>query len=119
MLPATVSLSVGVVDPIPMFPLARIFIYEIPDEEATLNGLSAVDVEDCTLKAYEDDVALIPANDPLSRSVDVPRVVAVNQRVAKPIAPPVIEVAELVTHLVLVPVDCRIIPDVPVALEES
>jgi hypothetical protein len=55
---------------------------ETPVEDATLNGLSTVDVDDCTLKAKVDDVALIPVTTPLSITVDVPRVVAVSQRVA-------------------------------------
>ena len=46
MLPAIWRRSVGVVTPIPTFPLAKIVKSEAPVEEATLNGLSAVDVED-------------------------------------------------------------------------
>ena len=40
-LPAMTSLSVGVVDPIPMFPLAKMVKREAPDEEATVKGLVA------------------------------------------------------------------------------
>ena len=98
----------GVVDPIPTFPLARIVKSEAPVDDATLNGLSAVEVDDCTLKAKVDDVALIPATVPLSRSVDVPTVVADSHRVAKPRAPPerddVIPSVDVATQRVLVPV---------------
>jgi hypothetical protein len=80
--PATPNVYADVVAPTPTFPLARIEKSDTPVEDATLNGLSAVDVDDCTLNANVDDVALIPATTPLSRSVDVPRVVGVSQRVA-------------------------------------
>jgi hypothetical protein len=101
-----------VVEPTPTFPLERTVKSEAPVDDATLNGLSAVEVEDCTLKAKVEDVALIPATVPLSRSVEVPRVEAVNQRVAKPMAPPVtpeevILSDEVDTHCVDVPVDQR------------
>jgi hypothetical protein len=79
---ARVSIDVGVDVPIPMFPLANIVNIDTPVEEATLNGLSAVEVEDCTLNAYVEDVALIPATTPLSNRVEVPKVLIVNQRVA-------------------------------------
>ena len=53
-----------------------------------MNGLR-LDVEvACTLNTKLDDVALIPAKTPLSRSVDVPSVLFESQRVAKPKAPP-------------------------------
>jgi hypothetical protein len=55
---------------------------EAPVEDATLNGLSTVVVDDCTLKAKVDDVALTPVTTPLSMIVEVPSVVAVSQRVA-------------------------------------
>ena len=108
--PATPRVYPGVVDPIPTLPLAKIVNIDTPVEEATLNGLRAVEVDDCTLKANVDDVALIPATVPLSRSVDVPRVVAVNQRVANPRAPPdtpeaVTPSVDVATHRVEVPVD--------------
>ena len=87
------------------------------------NGLSAVDVDDCTLNAKVDDVALIPATVPLSRSVDVPRVVADNHREAKQNVPPErdpeIPRDDVATQRVLVPVACSTIPSVPVALVES
>jgi hypothetical protein len=122
--PATPRRYAGVVEPIPTLPLAKIVKSDAPVEEATLNGLSAVEVEDCTLKAKDDDVALIPATVPLSRSVDVPSVDAVSQRVAKPREPPstpapMTPSVEVDTHLVVVPVVWRIIPRVPVALDES
>jgi hypothetical protein len=117
-------LALGVEEPMPMFPLERMVKNEAPVEEATLKGLRAVDVEDCTLNANVDDVALIPATVPLSRSVDVPRVDAVSQRVAKPRAPPDTPTAvtprvDVETHFVVVPVVWRIIPRVPVAFVES
>jgi hypothetical protein len=98
-----------VVLPTPTFPLDRIVNIDAPVEDATLNGLRAVEVDDCTLKAKVDEVALIPATTPLSRRVEVPRVVAVNQRVAKPVEPPktplLVRPRVLVaTHLVVVPV---------------
>jgi hypothetical protein len=55
---------------------------EAPVDEATLNGLSTVEVELCTLKAKVEEVALIPVTVPLSIRVEVPKVVEVNQRVA-------------------------------------
>ena len=97
------------VEPIPTFPLARIVNIDTPVEEATLNGLSAEEVELCTLKVNVDEVALIPSTAPLSMSVDVPSVVEVSQRVAKPKAPPVrddeIPRDEVDTHRVEVPAD--------------
>jgi hypothetical protein len=107
-----------------MFPLARIERNDVPDVDATLNGLR-LEVDDArTLNAYEDDVALIPATAPSSRRVEVPSVVDVNQRVAKPSAPPLTPTAvtprdDVATHLVVVPVVWRIIPIVPDALVES
>ncbi len=80
--PETTKAVVGEEFPIPTFPFASTVKSEAPDDEATLNGLSADEVDDCTLKVYDDDVALIPATVPLSISVEVPRVVDVNQRVA-------------------------------------
>ena len=95
---------------------------EVPVDDATLNGLTPA--APCTLKVTVDEVALIPATVPLSRSVEVPRVVVVNQRVAKPVCPPVTpeEVTpsvDVATHLVVVPVVWSTIPRVPVALAES
>jgi hypothetical protein len=98
----------GVDDPIPTNPFLRIVNIETPVEEATLNGLSAVEVDDCTLKENKDDVALIPVTVPLSKNVEVPTDVADNQRVAKPRVPPLSEDTipnvEVATHLVDVPV---------------
>ena len=51
-----------------------------PEEDATANGLA--EPLPWTLKVTVDDVALIPATVPLSRSVDVPSVVAERNRVA-------------------------------------
>ena len=95
--------------PTPIFPFASTVNIDTPVEDATLNGLSADEVDDCTLNAYVDDVALIPATTPLSRSVEVPTVVAVNQRVANPNVPPntpllVRPNVEVATHFVDVPV---------------
>jgi hypothetical protein len=104
------NLDEGVEDPIPMFPFARTERKEVPDDEATWNGFKLeVDVA-CTLKAKDADVALIPVKEPLSRSDEVPRVVEVNQRVAYPNAPPVIDDAaiareEVDTQRVDVPTD--------------
>jgi hypothetical protein len=81
-LPAMTRRSVGVVVPRPMNPRAVTAKSDTPDDEATLNGSRAVDDEDCTLNAKAVDVPLIPATVPLSIKVDVPRVVAVSQRVA-------------------------------------
>lgn len=120
-LPAMTSLSVGVVVPIPTFPFASIEKSEAPVEEETLNGLTPA--APWTLKDTVEDVALIPATVPLSRRVEVPRVVGVSHRVANPNAPPESEPAtprlDVATHLVVVPVVWRIIPRVPEALVES
>ena len=80
--PAICRRSVGVATPIPMFPLERTVKSETPVEDATLNGLRGVPVEDCTLRAKDDEVALMPATVPLSSSEEVPNVVAVSHRVA-------------------------------------
>ncbi len=73
-----------------------------------------------TLNATVDDVALIPATVPLSRNVEAPSVVAVTQRVANPVVPPVTVEAvrpsdDVATQRVDVPVVWSIIPSVPVA----
>ena len=47
-----------------------------------MNGLRLEVEVACTVKAKVDEVALIPATTPLSSIVEVPNVVAVNQRVA-------------------------------------
>ena len=120
--PAIWSLSVGAATPIPMFPLARMVKSEDPVEDATLNGLSAVEVDDCTLNANKDEVALIPVTTPLSMSVDSPSVVEESQRVAYPAVPPATPPAVIlnpVAHLVDVPVLLSIIPDDPNESDES
>lgn len=108
---ASVSIDDGVVVPMPMFPFERIVKSDVPDEDATLNGLIAA--LPCTLNEYEDEVALIPATVPLSSSDDVPSVVDVIQRVANPVSPPDTPEAVIFndvvdTHSVDVPVDHRI-----------
>ena len=79
-LPAIWSLSVGEVTPIPTLPFWMMEKREVPVEDATLNGLTPA--LPCTLKVTVEDVALTPRTDPLSISVEVPKVVAVSQRVA-------------------------------------
>jgi hypothetical protein len=122
--PRIERIAIGVVvPPIPTLPLASTVKSEAPVEEATLNGLRLdVDVA-CTLKAKLDDVALIPANTPLSTSVEVPRVLFVSQRVANPIVPPdtapTIPSDDVETHCVDDPVDQSTCPSVPVALDPS
>ena len=64
-LPAIVRRSVGVDDPIPTFPLARIVKSDVPVEDATLNGLVLADP--CTLKVKLLEVAPTPAMVPVSR----------------------------------------------------
>ena len=83
---------------------------DVPVDDATLNGLTPA--PPCTLKVIVDEVALIPATVPLSRMREAPRVLAVTQRVANPVVPPVIVVAaipsdDVDTHLVVVPVVWR------------
>ena len=46
--PDIVRVCDGVLDPIPIFPLASTEKNEVPDEDATLNGL--VEAPPCTLK---------------------------------------------------------------------
>jgi rhodanese-related sulfurtransferase len=53
-----------------MFPLASTERNEVPDDEATLNGLVLAPA--FTLKVNEDDVALTPSTVPSSIRVDVP-----------------------------------------------
>jgi hypothetical protein len=119
--PVIARLAIGVEEPIPTLPFEAIVKSEAPDDEATLNGFTP-DIP-CTLNEKLDEVALIPATVPLSRSVDVPSVVGVSQRVANPRAPPVnddeIPNDEVATHCVDVPVDQRTCPRVPEALVES
>ena len=87
-LPAITRRSVGVVEPMPMLPLARIEKYEAPDEEATLNGLR-LEVEDgCTLKLKVEEVALIPATVPLSIKVEVAIVFGPVYLTPYPLTPP-------------------------------
>ena len=80
MLPAIWRRSVGALTPIPTLPLARTLKSDEPEEDATLNGLTPADP--CTLSVKSDDVAFTPRTEPLSIKVEVPTVVAVNQRVA-------------------------------------
>jgi len=120
--PRIARVAIGVVvPPIPTLPLLRTVRIVAPVEDAIANGLTPD--APCTLKVTVDEVALIPATVPLSRSVEVPRVVVVSQRVAKPRAPPVrdevIPSVDVATHLVVVPVVWSTIPRVPVALAES
>jgi hypothetical protein len=105
--PRIARVAIGVVvPPIPTLPLLRTVRIVAPVEDATRNGLTPA--APCTLKVTVDEVALIPDTVPLSRRVEVPRVEAVNQRVAKPRAPPVrdavIPSVDVATHLVVVPV---------------
>jgi hypothetical protein len=106
--PCTKKVEVGVEEPTPTLPLAAIWKREAPEEEETANAELDPAVPR-TLNVTVEEVALIPTTTPLSISVDVPRVVEVNQRVANPKAPPEIELAEspsvdVATHLVEVPV---------------
>ena len=120
-LPAITRRSVGVVEPRPRLPLPKRVRSCVPEEEATANGFTPG--LPCTLKLKVEDVALIPATVPLSKSDDVARVVAVNHRVAKPVAPPVIDAViardDVDTHLVEVPDVWRTIPMVPAELVVS
>jgi hypothetical protein len=75
-----------VVVPIPTLPLVATMRYDVPDEEATLSGVRPAPA--CILNDTEDEVALTPATVPLSRTVEVPRVVDVNHRVTYPGCPP-------------------------------
>jgi hypothetical protein len=75
-----------VLEPIPTFPFASTVKSDVPDDDATLNGLVAG--APCTLKVYEEDVALIPATVPLSILIPVPTVVGESQRVTNPVVPP-------------------------------
>lgn len=116
--PVIARLAIGVVDPIPTLPFWRIVNSDVPVDEATLNGL--VEGRPCTLNEKVDDVALIPATVPLSRRDEVPSVVAVSQRVAKPTAPPLIRPrVDVATQRVDVAVDWSTIPRDPVALTPS
>jgi hypothetical protein len=87
--PVSESTDEGVDDPIPTFPLEDTLKNEALDDEATLK-ISFVEPDTPrTLKAIVDDVAFTPSTVPLSMSVEVPSVVEVSQRVAKPTSPPV------------------------------
>ena len=70
-----------------------------------------------------EDVALTPSTEPSSMRVDAPRVVEVSQRVAKPVVPPERDALspsdDVAVHFVLVPVERRTIPFVPIAFEAS
>jgi hypothetical protein len=93
--PETSSLVPGTFVPTPTFPLASTVNSEPPVEEATLNGLSGDEVDDCTLKVKDEEDALIPRTDPVSIKVEVPRVVSVSHLVAYPKDPPEIVEAEI------------------------
>jgi hypothetical protein len=113
----------GVEEPIPMFPLAKIVNIDTPVDEATLNGLRLEVEVACTLNANDDDVALTPANDPLSKNEADPSVVADDQRASLPVVPPESDPLtpsdDVATQRVEVPVDISTIAEVPVALVES
>lgn len=122
--PTTESLDTGLDEEIPMFPLERIVNIATPEEDATLNGLRIVDVEDCTLRANNEEDALTPRTVPLSIKVEVPRVFEVSQRVAQPKAPPLMVEAAMLsddvdTHSVDVPVFRSTIPLEPKEPAES
>ena len=104
--------AIGVDDPIPTLPLASTERKEAFDDEATLKMVLVDPATPRTLKATVDEVALTPRTVPLSIRVEVPRVVAESQRVAKPKEPPatpvlVIPSDEVDTQSVDVPVDQR------------
>ena len=80
--PCTVKSDIGVDDPIPTFPFARTLKNDVLVDEATLKISLVEPATPRTLKVTVDDVALTPSTVPLSIRVDVPRVVAVSQRVA-------------------------------------
>ena len=120
MLPATVRRLDGVVVPMPTLPLARILKNDVPDEDATLNGLS--EPVPFTLKDIVEEVAFTPETVPLSRRIPDVRDVGVNHVATFPIVPPdnpVIPREDVATHSVEVPVDQSTCPSVPEALMES
>ena len=123
LVPRTAREAIGVDDPIPTLPLASTERKEAFDEEATLKMVLVDPDTPRTLKATVEEVALTPRTVPLSIRVEVPRVVAESQRVAKPKEPPVrllpIPSDEVDTHCVLVPVERRTCPTVPEAFVES
>jgi len=83
-LPVIANLDDGVEVPTPIFPLASIVKKETPVDDATLNGFRLEVEVACILKAKVEDVALTPVTVPLSKKVEVPKVVVLSQRVAKP-----------------------------------
>ena len=86
--PVIPTLEEGVDEPIPILPLEATLRNEVLDDDATLKMSFVEPDTPRTLKATVDDVALIPATVPLSRRIELPIVVADNQRVAKPDEPP-------------------------------
>ena len=73
---------VNTVDEANTIPVFEIPKSVVPEDDATLRR-ERLDVDVARIvKRYEDEVALIPVNTPLSISVEVPRVVEVSQRVA-------------------------------------
>jgi hypothetical protein len=80
--PLTARVAIGVDVPIPTFPPASIEKYEALDDDATLKIVFEDPEVPRTLKVMVDDVALTPRTVPLSMRVEVPRLVAVSQRVA-------------------------------------
>jgi hypothetical protein len=105
--PVMARAAEGVDEPIPMFPLDKIVNNCEPDDEATENGL--IPGSACTRKEIEDEVALIPVDTPSSRRDEVPRVVGVSHREAKPSTPPdrPRPSEDVAIHCVEVPVDQR------------
>ncbi len=98
---------------------------EVPVEEAMLSKPKLEVEVALMLKIYKEEVALIPVNTPLSKKVEVARVLAPVKRARYPSAPPdtpappVIPREDVDTHRVDVPVDQRSCPRVPEALVES
>ena len=117
-LPAITRRSDAVVDPIPILPLAKIVKTDVPEEDATLNGLTPA--PPCTLKVKDEEVALTPETVPLSRKRPVESDEAEVHRARKPFVPPEREPEipreEVATQRVEEPVVWRTIPNVPVAL---
>ena len=67
----TDRIAVGVDEPIPMYPVSlTVRILFVPEYEMMLSG--SCPEPGCIANAYPDDVMLIPAYDPESRSTPVP-----------------------------------------------
>ena len=119
-LPTSERVDPGVEDPIPTFPLAKIVRNEVPDDDATLNGLVAGDP--WTLKVKEEDVAFTPATVPLSWKSPVDNVVGDVHLASNPFTPPErdeIPRDDVDVQIVEVPVERSTCPFVPLALVES